>query len=111
MEYPLVEAGITNKDALNLCWEYGFDFGDIYSHHKHFNCWCCPLQNKNELRWLFKNKPKLWDYLRKMQMETDGYYRAGKTIFEYDKLFWEENLEKLREKRLYNRKRDEKNES
>lgn len=104
MEYPLVEAGITKKDALELCYSYGLDWDGLYEHHEHFSCWCCPLQRKSELKWLFNNRPELWDYLRKLQLSTDGYYYNGKTIFDYDKRFWSENIEKLKEERMKNRK-------
>ena len=42
-EYPLVDAGITTSQALEICKSYGFTFGDVYEHHQHFNCWLCPL--------------------------------------------------------------------
>ena len=43
-KYPLVELNVTSRDAHNICKKYGFDFGGVYTHHSHFNCWCCPLQ-------------------------------------------------------------------
>ena len=109
-EYPLVDANITNEDALKLCQEYGFDFGGIYEHHKHYNCWLCPLQRVDELYWIWKNEPQLWEQLRQMQLQTNGEYKYQKTIFYFDQKFWEKNRKELEMKRLearkkYNKKR------
>ena len=100
VEYPLVEAGITTSDALEICYDYGFDFGEVYEHHSHFNCWLCPLQRKYELHTIFKEYPLYWERLRNMQHLTDGYYANGKTIFDFEKDFWEMNCDNLREERM-----------
>ena len=100
VEYPLVDAEITTDDALQICMDYGFDFGGVYEHHSHFNCWLCPLQRKVELYHIFKDYPEYWEKLREMQHQTDGYYQNGKTIFDYEKDFWEMNCDELREQRM-----------
>ena len=107
-EFPLVDAGITTKDALEMCYDYGFDFGGIYEHHSHLNCWMCPLQRVNELQYLFENEPELWDELRRMQLNTNGYYRAGETVFDLDKKFWLRKSDELKQKMLLARKKYEK---
>ena len=104
-EYPLVETGITTKDALRLCKEYGFDFGGVYGHHEHYNCWLCPLQKLDELRWIFKSDPKKWEKLRQMQFRTDGYYQNGLCIMDFEKKFWEKEHQELRDKRMSARKK------
>ena len=98
--YPLIEAGITNDDALQLCKDYGFDFGGVYEHHSHFNCWLCPLQKISELEYLYNEEPLLWDRLRKMQQCTCGTYKPSYTIFDLDKKFWTKQYDKLNEKRI-----------
>ena len=85
---------------MEICKEYGFDFGGIYEHHQHFNCWLCPLQKVGEIRYLFNNYPDKWDYLRQLQHKTDGYYHSGKTIFEFEQRFWNENLDILKNNRM-----------
>lgn len=100
VEYPLVDAGITGEMAHKICKEYGFDFGGVYKHHSHFNCWCCPLQKVGELRHIYIYMPELWDRLREMQKQTDGYYQNGKTIFEFEQKFWKEKQEQLKKQRL-----------
>lgn len=99
-EYPLVDAGITTSDAMRICKEYGFDFGGVYEHHSHFNCWLCPLQRKQELYYVFKDYPDKWEYLRKLQHSTDGYFQYDKSIFDFERDFWEQNHEILKQNRM-----------
>lgn len=105
VSYPLVDAGITTNQALQMCYDYGFDFGGVYEHHSHFNCWLCPLQRKNELYSIFKTYPHYWNTLREYQHQTDGYYKSEKTIFDLEKDFWEMNCSQLRENRMKARKK------
>lgn len=107
VEYPLVDANINSNTARKMCKDYGFDFGGVYSHHSHFNCWCCPLQRVNELRSIYLYYPDLWDILREKQSQTDGYFSNGKTIFEYEQKFWEERINILRKQRLESRKKED----
>lgn len=111
VEYPLVDANITNEDALNLCKEFGFDFGGNYEHHSHYNCWMCPLQRVNELYWIYQNEPQLWDRLRKMQMQTDGEWQYNRPIWYFEQKFWERNRKELEAKRMEARKRYNKRKS
>lgn len=110
VSYPLVDAGITTDEALEICYEHGFDFGGVYEHHSHYNCWLCPLQRKGELKWIFDNDKDKWDYLRNMQHNTDGSFYPNETIFDVEKSFWKKNKKQLKENRMkaremYNKKR------
>jgi hypothetical protein len=89
---------------MQICKDYGFDFGGVYEHHSHFNCWLCPLQRKNELRAIFEQYPQYWNKLREMQHQTDGHYQNGKTIMDFEKDFWNERVDELKEKRMEARK-------
>ena len=42
--YPLAEWGITEPQALQICYDYGFDFDGLYRIYRRASCWCCPLQ-------------------------------------------------------------------
>jgi len=61
--YPLVEWGITEADALQICYDRGFDFGGLYRIHHRASCWCCPFQRIDELRKLRTHHPALWERL------------------------------------------------
>lgn len=69
--YPLVEWGVTEKDALEYCYARGYDWGGLYEQFARVSCWCCPLQPINELRNLRKNHPQLWDRLVLMDNEVN----------------------------------------
>lgn len=113
VEYPLVDAGVTTNQALEICKEHGFEFGGVYEHHNHFNCWLCPLQRVGELKWIFDNDKEKWNILREMQFQTDGYYHSGNTIMDFDKRFWEDNCQELKNNRMrarekYSKRRNKK---
>ena len=64
--YPLVEWGITEAEALQGCYDRGFDFGGLYRIYHRCSCWCCPFQRISELRNLRKHHPELWKRLLEM---------------------------------------------
>ena len=101
----MVDAGVTTEQALQICYDNGFDFGGVYEHHSHYNCWLCPLQRVGELKSIFDDYPDYWERLRQMQHQCDGYYQNGKTIFDYEKRFWEDNCKELREQRMNARRK------
>ena len=61
--HPLYDWGVTEKMALQYCYEHDFDWGGLYKQFKRVSCWCCPLQGINELRNLRKHYPELWQKL------------------------------------------------
>ena len=60
LHYPLVDWGITEAQALQLCYDRGFDFGGLYRIYHRASCWCCPFQRIGELRNLRHHHPELW---------------------------------------------------
>lgn len=69
--YPLVEWGVTERDALSYCKAHGFDWGGLYDHFKRVSCFCCPLQPLAELRELRAAYPELWERLTIMDMRVN----------------------------------------
>ena len=74
--YPLVEWGITEAQALQACYDRGFDFGGLYEIYHRASCWCCPFQRIDELRKLRKHHPELWEKLLELAW---GYDYEGDT--------------------------------
>lgn len=64
--YPLVEWGITEAQALQTCYNRGFDWDGLYEIYHRASCWCCPLQRIDELRQLRRYHPELWKRLLDM---------------------------------------------
>ena len=48
--YPLVEWGITEAQALQICYNHGFDWGGLYENYHRVSWGCWPLQRVGELR-------------------------------------------------------------
>lgn len=85
--YPLVEWGITEKEALQYCLDRGFDFGGLYGLFKRVSCWCCPLQGLAELRNLRKHFPDLWGLLLEWDKKTWRQFRKDYSVIELEKRF------------------------
>ena len=75
--YPLVEWGITEAQALQICYDRGFDFGGLYKIYRRASCWCCPLQRIDELRKLRTHHPELWARLREMDNRARAMFGPG----------------------------------
>ncbi len=75
--YPLVEWGITEEKALQICYDHGFDFGGLYEKYHRASCWCCPFQRISGLRNLRKYHPQLWKRLIEMDQRAKGQFGSG----------------------------------
>ena len=93
--YPLIEWDITEKQALQYCYEKGFDWGGLYEIFDRVSCFCCPLQRISDLRKLRKHRPELWDIMLKMDKKTPKEYRPGfkdlRTVHDFEKRFSNED--------------------
>lgn len=58
--FPMIEHGVTEKDALRYCKARGFDWGGLYDIFNRVSCYCCPLQPLDSLRALRRHFPHLW---------------------------------------------------
>lgn len=70
--YPLVEWGITEKDALAYCKQRGYTWGGLYDHFTRVSCWLCPLQSLQELKNLRTYHPDLWVDLLVLDFKIQG---------------------------------------
>ena len=75
--YPLVAWGITEIEALQVCYDRGFDFGGLYEIYRRASCWCCPFQRIDELRKLRQHHPELWARLLDMDHRAREMYGPG----------------------------------
>ena len=93
--YPLVEWGITEAQALQVCYDRGFDFGGLYEIYHRASCWCCPFQRIDELRKLRKYHPELWEKLMELDARAIaqfgdnplGRFKQNWTVAELDARF------------------------
>ena len=95
--FPLQEWGVTEADALQYCFEQGFDWGGLYDIFPRVSCYCCPLQSLSELRKLRKHFPGLWDrmlYLEtQMEPKTNRGFRQYTTVHQLEQRFAHEDMQ------------------
>lgn len=77
IRYPLVRWDITETQALQICYDRGFDWGGLYEIYHRASCWCCPLQRIDELRKLRRHHPELWARLRDMDDRARAMFGPG----------------------------------
>ena len=76
-QYPLVDWGVTEAQALQGCYDRGFDFGGLYEIYHRASCWCCPFQRIDELRKLRKHHPELWAKLIELDRRAWAQFGPG----------------------------------
>ena len=77
LNYPLVDWGITEAQALQICYDRGYDFGGLYEIYHRASCWCCPFQRIGELRNLRRHHPELWARLLDMDIRARTQFGPG----------------------------------
>ena len=99
-EYPLVKWKITEKQALQYCYEHGFDWDGLYRIYHRCSCWCCPFQRIGELRKLRVHHPELWRRLLEMDERAvemfgnaaEGMFKNNYTVKALDERFASEKI-------------------
>lgn len=88
--YPLIESGITEKNALEYCFNLGYTWGGLYNHFRRLSCFCCPLQRVGYLRTLRTHYPKLWALMLKwgsLQPDHSPGFKDDKSVHHFEKRF------------------------
>lgn len=92
-QYPLVEWGITERQALQICYDRGYAWDGLYERYNRCSCWCCPLQRIGELRTLRQRHPQLWARLQEMDRRAIDQFGAGNPLGQFKKGWTVEQLE------------------
>ena len=87
--YPLIEYGISEKEALQYCYEKGFDWGGLYEVFNRVSCFCCPMKRINDYRKMRVKYPELWEKMLAMDkyLGVKRGFRGLKTVQDLDKRF------------------------
>lgn len=80
--YPLVEKGITEKKALEICYSYGFDWDGLYNVFDRVSCWCCPMQGIDDLIKLKLNYPDMYRKLIYMNEKSRTQFKDDPAIWD-----------------------------
>jgi 3'-phosphoadenosine 5'-phosphosulfate sulfotransferase (PAPS reductase)/FAD synthetase len=94
IKYPLADWKMTEKDALQYCYDKGFDWGGLYTKFDRVSCWCCPLKSLKELIVLYRDFPELWERLKEWDNKTYRKFRADYSVQELEEKFKKEEIEK-----------------
>ena len=91
--YPLIKFGITEKQALEYCYDNGYGWDGLYQYFNRVSCYCCPLKRISELRMIHKRKPELWRRMEEMDSKTWRQFRPDYSIKDLTKRFEAEKLQ------------------
>lgn len=91
VSHPLFDWMITEKQALQYCYEHGFDWGGLYENFKRVSCWCCPFKSLNELRILYHKYPELWEELKEMDRKAFNTFRFKQSVEQLEERFRKED--------------------
>lgn len=80
IRYPLVEWGVSEKQALEYCYAKGLDWAGLYEKFLRVSCWCCPLSRIGELRVLYNEFPLLWKELEEMEKKSFRSFRSDYSV-------------------------------
>ena len=92
IKYPLVDWGITEKQALEYCYSKGLDWEGLYEKFHRVSCWCCPLSRIGELRVLYNDFPELWRELVEMDEKSFRRFRGDYSVYDLSERFANESL-------------------
>ena len=85
--YPLVDFGVTEKQALAYCYSKGFDWDGLYKKFVRVSCYCCPLQRLGELKTIYFEFPELWEDMRKLDKLSFRKFRSDYSLSELEEKF------------------------
>src|SRR5690554_3195993 len=94
-EYPLINMEITEEEALEYCYSWGFDWGGLYEKLDRVSCYLCPLARLNELKYVFEHYPWLWLEMRMLDDMSYRDFRNDYTLAELERKFIQEFYEEL----------------
>ncbi len=89
--YPLVKAGLTEKDCYEWCKKNDL-LSPIYESFSRDGCWFCHYQTLNQLRDLRKNHPDKWEVMLRLDRDSPKTFRPdGTTIHDLEARFASED--------------------
>jgi len=88
--YPLVERGITEAEAFDICRNAGLLSPAYNGGRVRLGCWFCHNQRVGELRRLRNEHPLLWGKLMALDADSPVTFKPDRTLREYDDRFRQE---------------------
>lgn len=89
--YPLVKAGLREKDCYEWCKANGL-LSPVYESFSRDGCWFCGFQTLNQLRNLRKNHSDKWEIMLRLDSDSPKTFRAdGTTLHDIENRFLQED--------------------
>ena len=88
--YPLIEWGITEAQALQYCYDRGFDWGGLYEHFSRVSCFCCPLKSLKEMKEIYRSFPEQWNIIKEMDKHARNKFRMDYSLAQLEERFQRE---------------------
>lgn len=90
------DVAMTEKQALQFCYDRGFDWEGLYERFHRVSCYCCPQKRIGELRTIYTHYPEIWVKMIDMEntIEPSEHYitfRNKKTVKDLDQRFHNES--------------------
>lgn len=83
---PLVDAGMTEADCLELCYERGHEWNEggvrLYDVLDRVSCWCCRNKNLSEIDKMREHLPSYYDRLVALEGAIGEPMKRGKALAE-----------------------------
>ena len=70
LTFPLIDWKVTEKQALQYCYDLGFTWDGLYRHFHRVSCFCCPLKSLRELKALYLHFPDLWAKMKDLDRKS-----------------------------------------
>jgi len=86
-KYPLIEWGITEKQALQYCYSKGFNWDGLYKKMSRVSCYLCPFQRLRGLEVLYNDYPELWADIKRLDKYSQRSFTPDYTVEELEHKF------------------------
>ena len=88
---PLVQYGITEAEAFDICQREGLLSPAYNGGRKRLGCWFCHNQRISELRRLRQEHPELWEKLLALDAVSPVRFKQEHSVADFDRRFAEED--------------------
>jgi len=86
LRYPLIEWKWTEADCKKYLKDKGLE-NPLYERFRRTGCWLCPKQPLASLKILYRDYPKLWEKLKKLEAESPHGFREDYTLTQLEVRF------------------------
>lgn len=93
VKYPLAKWGIIEQEALNYCYQQGYDWNGLYNDFDRVSCWCCWNKNLRELKSMYYYYPEIWKDLKRLEYEIGIPFKDNMSLDQLEERFMREGIQ------------------